>query len=64
LRLLSEVQLGIALGQVKPFVDATFAEMVSMTRPGLLQAMAGRELDPAQRDALRAEVIQRHLDRS
>jgi protein arginine kinase len=64
LRLLSDVQLGIDLGHVKPFRDATFAEMVSMTRPGLLQAMAGRELDPGARDMLRAEVIQQHLERS
>jgi|BEDMetMinimDraft_2_1075160.scaffolds.fasta_scaffold07621_2 protein arginine kinase len=61
LRLLSEVHLGIELGRLPPFADATFSQLVSMTRPAVLQKMAGRELDPGARDTLRAEVIQQHL---
>lgn len=61
IRLLSETQLGIDLGRLPPFSGATFSQLVSMTRPALLQVMAGRELDSGARDLLRAEVIQGHL---
>ncbi len=61
LRLLSEVQLGIALGTLPGFREATFSELVSLTRPGLLQRYAGHELDAGERDRTRADLIQRHL---
>jgi protein arginine kinase len=64
LRLLSDVQLGIALGRLPPFEGATFAQLVSMTRPAMLQKATGRELDAAARDVERAELIQRHLHRA
>jgi protein arginine kinase len=63
LRLLSDVQLGIELGHLPPFVDATFAQLVSMTRPAMLQEAAGEPLDPAARDAMRARWIQQHLQK-
>jgi protein arginine kinase len=61
LHLLSDVQLGISLGLVPDFKDATFSELVSLTRPGLLQRQAGRELDAGERDRIRADMIQAHL---
>ncbi|MGC8487656.1 MAG: protein arginine kinase [Clostridia bacterium] len=64
IRLLSDVKLGQDMGFLKAFAGATFSEMVSMTRPGILQRMAGQDLDAAGRDMLRADVIQQHLDRS
>jgi protein arginine kinase len=64
LKLLSDVQLGITLNLLPPFRDATFAELLSLTRPAVLQRVAGRELEPAQRDVVRAEVLQRHLTRN
>ncbi len=64
IRLLSDVKLGQDLTYLPSFASATFSEMVSMTRPGILQRMAGQDLDAAQRDMLRAEVIQKHLMRT
>jgi protein arginine kinase len=64
LRLLSDVELGIELGHLPRFDGATFAELLSLTRPAMLQAAAGRELDPGARDIMRAELIQRHLKRA
>ncbi len=61
LQLLSDVQLGVSLGLLPPFSGATFSELVSLTRPGLLQRQAGRELDAAERDRIRADLIQEHL---
>lgn len=61
LNLLSDVQLGISLGLLPDFHDATFSELISLTRPGLLQRQAGRELDAAERDRIRADMIQQHL---
>lgn len=62
LRLLSDVQLGIEMGRLPAFRDATFAQLLSMTRPGILQKLAGRELDPGARDMFRADMLQRHLN--
>ena len=64
IRLLSDVQLGIELGRLAPFVDATFAQLISLTRPAMLQQAAGQSLDPGARDLMRAQLIQSHLKRN
>lgn len=61
LRLLSEVKLGEDLGLLDAPLSTSFSRLAVMTRPGVLQMTAGRELGPMERDELRASVIREEL---
>lgn len=61
LRLLSEVKLGQDLGLIPNAGTASFAQLVTMTRPGPLQMLAGKELGPLERDEFRATTLRTHL---
>lgn len=63
MRLLSDVRLGVDLGLVK--VDyRTLNELLVATRPAFLQKMAGKELNPFERDVRRAGIIRQRLTAS
>lgn len=60
--LLSEVRLGIDLKLITGVDAAVFNELLVTTRPNFLQKIAGREeIDPGERDRLRAQLIREKL---
>lgn len=62
LNLLSEVRLGIDLGIITVLSGQVFNELLVTTRPNFLQKLAGRsEVDAAERDSLRAQLIRDRL---
>ncbi len=59
---LSNVRMGLAAGlDLKPANVKSVDELFFLARPAHLQMLAKRELDPAERDALRAEHIRSKL---
>lgn len=61
LRLLSDVKLGEDLGILTIPGSASFSELALMTRPGYLMKAANRELNPGERDELRASILRKNL---
>ncbi len=61
MQLLSDVRLGVDLGLLRGVERRVLNELIVAIRPGYLQKVAGRELDPAERDTRRAEVIRAAL---
>jgi protein arginine kinase len=58
---LSALRLGVWLKLIDAVTVPTLQELMVRMRPGHLQHEAGRELAPAERDALRAELIRERL---
>jgi protein arginine kinase len=58
---LSALRLGVWLKLIDTVSVATLQELMVRMRPGHLQHEAGRELAPAERDALRAQLIRERL---
>lgn len=56
-RLYSDVRLGICLGYITDMSAAALDELLIGTLPATLTVSAGKDLDPAERDRLRAERI-------
>jgi protein arginine kinase len=61
LQLLSALRLGCHLGLIDSVDIDTLNRIFLSTQPGHLQMEAGRELEPEERDVLRAEYIRTHL---
>lgn len=62
LTLLSEVRLGIDLQIITGVPAGVFNELLVTTRPNFLQKIAGRlEIEPDERDQLRAQLIREKL---
>jgi len=61
MQLLSDVRLGVSLGLIKGIEPRVLNELLVAIRPGYLQRMAGRELDPSERDVKRAELVRAKL---
>ncbi len=61
MRLLSDVRLGVDLGLVGNVSHTTLNELLVVTRPAFLQKMAGKELNPFERDVRRASLIRQRL---
>ncbi len=62
LTLFSEVRLGIDLGIITAVPAEVFNELLVTTRPNFLQKIAGRpDIDPGERDGLRAQLIREKL---
>lgn len=57
LALLSDLRLGVDMGIVKNISPYTLNELIVAIRPAHLQKRAGKEMDAADRDIKRAEVI-------
>jgi len=64
IRLWSDVRLGVDLGIISDGVPVeALNELLVATRPGFIQKVVGRELEPAQRDVERAALIRHRLRR-
>ncbi len=61
LHLLSQLRLGVHLGLVKDLDIPTVHKLFVITRPAHLQKLEGRELDPRERDAVRADFLRKSL---
>ena len=61
LTLLSDVKLGADLGLIENPLPYGFAQLTLMTRPSFLQEEAGRDLNPDERDEIRARTLRDHL---
>ncbi len=63
LHLLSQVRLGSHLGILKDVDTQTVTRLFILTRPAHLQKMEGRELEPQERDMVRADFLREQLVR-
>lgn len=57
----SAVRLGIALEIVKDIELSTLNELMTQLQPGHLQIIHGKEMDPTERDVLRATLVRERL---
>jgi protein arginine kinase len=62
--LLSHVRMGVNIGRVKGVSIADINELFMLTQPAHLQLNKGSELDPNNRDIMRAQIIREKLDKS
>jgi protein arginine kinase len=60
--LLSNLRMGINMGRVKEISINTINELFMLTQPAHLQINKGQNLDPEQRDVLRAETLRAKLN--
>ncbi len=60
--LTSAVRLGLCLGVVNNVSVAALNRMVFMSQPAHLQKKFGKEMDPRERDVVRAEMIRKILE--
>jgi protein arginine kinase len=60
--LLSNLRMGINMGRVKEISINTINELFMLTQPAHLQVNKGQNLDPEQRDILRAETLRAKLN--
>lgn len=56
MRLLSNIRLGIAAGEIKDISLDTVNALMTETQPGTLMKTAGKRLTPEQRDMMRAQT--------
>lgn len=61
MRLLSDLRLGVQLGLFPELNNGLLTELMVLMRSAYLQKFAGRELDSADRDILRAELFREYL---
>jgi len=61
LHLLSQVRLGVNVGLVAGIDLPTVNRLFILTRPAHLQKMKGRDLDPQERDMVRADFLRKRL---
>ncbi|MGN0551441.1 MAG: protein arginine kinase [Acutalibacteraceae bacterium] len=61
LRLLSNVRLGISIGEIKDITLDTVNELMTEMQPATLMANNGGRLTPEQRDELRAKLVSQRL---
>lgn len=59
--LLSDLRLGVDLGILSGLEGRVLNELRVQASPAVLQVIEGRDLDPAERDVRRAELIRRRL---
>lgn len=61
MQLLSDLRLGLCLQLVNGLDHGKVNEMMVITHPAWLNQMAGRDLDPAERDACRATALRERM---
>lgn len=61
LRLISDVRLGIDLNVIPGLEPIVLKELLLLTRPGMLQELAGREMSPEERDQFRADLVRERI---
>jgi len=62
LKLISDVRLGIDLGIIKDVNADTLNSIVLSIQPACLQKLLGRQVDPEERDIMRAELIRAKIN--
>lgn len=62
LALLSSVRLGVDMGLIKDIKREALNELVVAIRPAHLQKKVGREMEPLERDIIRAQVIKERFN--
>ena len=61
INLCSAVRLGVAMGLDGLCPLRVVNELLVLTQPGHLQRQAGREMEPAERNLYRAQVVRERL---
>jgi protein arginine kinase len=61
MRSLSDLRLGLALKIIKRIPLSLVSELMVLSQPAFLIRLAGKELKPAERDVLRAQLIRERL---
>ncbi len=61
MQLLSDVRMGSEMNILPKIPTQTLNELLTVTRPAYLQWLAGRTLEPGERDCVRAEIIRNKL---
>ena len=64
MNLLSALRLGLSLGLIDRFDYKELNELLIMTQPAHLQKYVGREMDPNERDMIRADLVRNRLGNS
>ncbi len=59
--LLSKVRLGVNLGLLSDIRISRVNELFILTQPAHLQKLEGKDLDPQDRDVVRAQFLRKHL---
>lgn len=59
--LISTLRVGVSLGYVQGVDPDVIGGLINDVQPATLMADAGEELEPAQRDALRADIVRQRL---
>lgn len=62
LKLISDVRLGIDLDVIPHLEPIVLKELLLLTRPGMLQELAGREMSPEERDGFRANLVRERIE--
>ena len=63
MNLLSAVRLGLGMGVIKDVPLGLVNELLLLCQPAHLQKFAGREMEPGERDALRAELVRSRIEK-
>ncbi|RJX20927.1 MAG: protein arginine kinase [Ammonifex sp.] len=61
MRSLSDLRLGLALKIIKKLPLSIVSELMVLSQPAFLIRLAGKELNPSERDVLRAQLIRERL---
>ena len=64
MNLLSALRLGLSLGLIDKFDYRELNELLIITQPAHLQKFVGREMDPNERDMIRADLVRNRLENS
>jgi len=63
-KLLSDVRLGVSMGIISDVSVLTLNELLVLSQPATLQKIAGKQLEPEERDVKRAEMIRNRLQKT
>ncbi|HSV26751.1 MAG TPA: hypothetical protein VLH60_02560, partial [Sedimentisphaerales bacterium] len=63
MHLLSHLRMAVNMGRIKNIGIGSINELFLLTQPAHLQYSSGRQMDAAQRDALRAQMLRNTLGR-
>lgn len=63
INLLSSVRLGVDLGLIDGISRKTLTELMVLTSAGCLQKIAGKQLNPEERDVRRADIIRKKISK-
>lgn len=62
MKLLSDIRLGVDMGIIENIPQQLLNEIMIETQTASMQKMSGRELSPAERDIIRAEMVRGKLE--